>query len=122
MRAACLAQGASGFLLKSTSPEALMDALRLVHRGTTVMSDCPARRMVGRRPTVPATVSLTPSEQHVLELVCEGLTNAQIAGRLYLSESTVKLRIVSLEEKLGTTTRIQTAVRALQWGLVGTSG
>ena len=113
-----LACGASGYLLKSTSPDALINAIRSVHGGTSVLSDASARRLVGwsgnaRR----AGVTLSTSERDVLRLVCQGHSNAAIASALFLSESTVKTRLATLGDKLGTSTRVTTAIRGWELGL-----
>lgn len=115
-----MAHGASGFLLKSASPESLMASLKAVHSGAFVLSPEPALRLAGHRASVAVSpgVALTDSERHVLALVCQGGSNGSIAADLYLSESTVKLRIASVGAKLGTTTRISTAIRALELGLL----
>jgi DNA-binding NarL/FixJ family response regulator len=117
---AALAQGASGFVLKSSSLSSLAASIRAVHSGAYVLSPEPARRLSRGRPVVPdeSEVSLTESEREVLTLVCQGQSNPAIAAKLYLSESTVKLRLTSLQAKLGTTTRIQTAIRAIELDLV----
>jgi DNA-binding NarL/FixJ family response regulator len=117
---AALAQGASGFVLKSSSLSSLAASIRAVHNGAYVLSPDPARRLGRGRPVVAAAddVSLTDSEREVLALVCQGQSNPAIAAKLYLSESTVKLRLTSVQAKLGTTTRIQTAIRAIELELV----
>ena len=65
---------------------------------------------------------MTDSEREVLSLVCQGQSNPAIAAGLYLSESTVKLRLASIQAKLGTATRIQTAIRAIELELVDQPG
>ena len=115
-----LDSGASGFLLKSSTPETLLLALRAVHAGTYVLSPEPARRMT--RPPAPAPehppIALSASELEVLALVCEGRSNPAIAAQLFMSESTVKLRLSSIEQKLGTNSRVSTAIRAFELGLL----
>ena len=115
---AALARGASGYLLKSTSPEALASAIRAVHGGTGVMSEDVIRRLAGPVAAPPRSeVSLSVSERDVLRLLCKGYSNAAIAAALFLSESTVKLRLTTLGDKLGTTSRVTTAIRGWELGL-----
>lgn len=86
---AAMACGASGFLLKSTSPQGLTDAIRAVHGGASVMSPEPMRRFTRPNPPkLPTRVPLSESEREVLQLLCQGQSNAEIASALYLSEST----------------------------------
>lgn len=115
---AALASGASGYLLKSTTPEALIGAIRAVHGGTSVMTADTMRRFAGPPTAVPpADVTLSTSERDVLRLLCKGHSNSEIAAALFLSESTVKLRLASINDKLGTTSRVTTAIRGWQLGL-----
>lgn len=117
---AALAGGASGYLLKSSTPEALIGAVRAVHSGNAVLSPAQLRHFA--KPAAaeePHDVRLTASEHDVARLLCNGHSNAQIAAMLYLSESTVKLRLASLSRKLGTATRVSTALRVTQLGLDG---
>ena len=120
---AALAAGASGFVLKSSSLASLASAIRTVHSGAYVLSPEPAQRLGrGRRPAPEGDVTLTDSEREVLSLVCQGQSNPAIAAGLYLSESTVKLRLASIQAKPGTATRIQTAIRAIELELVDQPG
>ena len=115
-----LACGASGYLLKSTSPDALISAIRSVHGGTSVLSDASVRRLAGSSGTSRGVgVTLSASERDVLRLVCQGHSNAAIAAALFLSESTVKTRLATLGDKLGTSTRVTTAIRGWELGLAG---
>ena len=100
------------------SPEALASAIRAVHGGTGVMSEDVIRRLAGPVAAPPRSeVSLSVSERDVLRLLCKGYSNAAIAAALFLSESTVKLRLTTLGDKLGTTSRVTTAIRGWELGL-----
>lgn len=117
-----LAAGASGFLLKDTSPQALQGALRSVVQGTTVVSPAPMARLVGRdaaaHPDPQASgVELSPRELEILHLLCTAYSNAAIAEALGVADSTVKTHVSSIMTKLGVTSRLQAVVRAYQLGL-----
>ena len=118
-----LEAGASGYLLKSTPPDTLIAAIRTVHGGTGVLSDASIRRLTGpsRRPPRPSA-ALSASERAVLRLLCQGHSNPAIAARLFLSESTVKVRLASLGDKLGTSSRVTTAIRGWELGLAADEG
>ena len=117
--------GASGFLLKDASPKTVVDAVHAVHGGATVISPEPLSRLVrtrdaampAKRPT-PPHVDLSPRELDILRLLCQALTNAEIAERLFLAESTVKTHVSAIMNKLQVTTRLKAVVRAYEWGLV----
>jgi DNA-binding NarL/FixJ family response regulator len=124
---ACLRAGASGFLLKDTRPAELLSAIRVVAIGQQVFAPTVTRRLVdcllGTLPdTDPASSTvldtLTPREQEVLELVAQGLSNADIAGRLYMSIGTVKSHVSRILTKLGLRDRVQAVILAYQTGLV----
>jgi DNA-binding NarL/FixJ family response regulator len=118
--------GASGFLLKSAPPEELTRSIRLIAAGDTQLAPAVTRRLVEdfvRRPppgqALPnAFDSLTEREIDVLKLVAEGLSNSEIAGRLYLSEATVKTHINRILTKLQLRDRVQAVVLAYESGLV----
>ncbi|MFD3938845.1 response regulator [Streptomyces sp. NPDC058611] len=126
--AAVLASGARGFLLKDATPQELVHAVRVLASGGTVLSPQAARIVVdgylgggpghdGPNPR-PATGpdarldSLTEREQQVLDLLAEGLTNADIGRRLLLSASTAKEHVSAILAKLGLANRVQAAVLA----------
>ncbi|WP_040159063.1 response regulator [Nigerium massiliense] len=127
-----LRAGASGFLLKDTSPTALVDAVHTVHEGTTVVSPKPMGRLVRhepgpdeqqRRAARPKTeVDLSARELQILSLLCQAHSNAEIAAELYLSESTVKTHVSTLMSKLMVNSRLKAVVRAYEWGLVYRDG
>ena len=127
-----LRAGASGFLLKDTPPAELVHAIRTVAHGDAVVSPRITRRMLelfGQRlpgaqePRVAETggrlAALTAREREVLVLVAEGLSNAEIAARLTVSEATVKTHVGKVLAKLDLRDRVQAVVLAYESGLVG---
>jgi DNA-binding NarL/FixJ family response regulator len=123
---AALTSGASGYLLKDVSPEHLVAAVRLVRTGEALLAPAITRRLVERftkhdpdGPSVHRDLSaLTPRELEVLRLLAEGLNNAELAGRLHLSEATVKTHVAHILAKLGLRDRVQAVVAAYQTGLI----
>jgi DNA-binding NarL/FixJ family response regulator len=123
---AALSAGASGFLLKDVTPEQLVAAVRLVQAGDALLAPTITRRLVerfARRDAGSVGVhrdlsTLTPRELEVLRLLAEGLSNAELAGRLHLSEATVKTHVARILGKLGLRDRVQAVVVAYQTGLV----
>ncbi|WP_148575416.1 response regulator [Nocardioides caldifontis] len=122
-----LRAGASGFLLKDTPAENLVDAVRLVHEGDAVVAPGVTKRLLDRfaklLPTtrLPAAVvaeELTERERDVLLLVARGMSNAEIAKALVVSETTVKTHVSSVLAKLGLRDRVQAVVYAYESGLV----
>jgi DNA-binding NarL/FixJ family response regulator len=120
-----LRAGAAGFLVKSTPPEDLIGLVRVAAEGHTVLSPAAARRLIAasadRQPAADRarqlTASLTEREVEVLSCLGEGLSNAQIAARLYLSEATVKGYVSRTLEKLGLENRTQAGLLAHDAGL-----
>ncbi|GHF36150.1 response regulator transcription factor [Streptomyces morookaense] len=121
-----LEAGAAGFLLKDLCPRRLASALRTVLAGGRVVSpevlDSLVRRAstterAGGEGTEQRLAQLSGSERRVLELVGMGLTNAQIAGRLYLSQASVKTYVSRMLAKLGLDNRTQAAILAYEAGL-----
>jgi DNA-binding NarL/FixJ family response regulator len=117
--------GASGFLLKTAPPEDLLTAVRVVARGEALLSPSVTRRVIQevtrhqRRPVPPPDLDrLTQRELEVLRLVAEGLSNAEIAARLYLSEATIKTHTSNVLAKLGLRDRVQAVIYAYRYGLV----
>ncbi|WP_317231845.1 response regulator transcription factor [Clavibacter capsici] len=129
--------GASGFVLKSASPESLVEAVHVIARGDALLSPDVTRRVIERFgrgsgapdddapsaaaptiPTDPRVQTLTDRELEVLRLLAEGLANAEIAERLYLGEATVKTHVSRLLLKLGVRDRVQAVVFAYERGIV----
>jgi DNA-binding NarL/FixJ family response regulator len=125
-----LAAGASGFLLKDTPPQELLFAIRAVHAGDSVVAPSTTRRLIDRFvPLLPADApppsglaELTEREREVLVLVAGGLSNAEIATRLFLSEATVKTHVGRILAKLSLRDRVQAVVLAYETGLVKARG
>ena len=114
--------GASGFLLKDASPEFLVSAIRAVRSGTAVAAAGDLATLLGAgstaAPPAPAAfATLSAKEHEVFGAVAEGLSNAEIAARLYLSESTVKSHVSNVLAKLALRDRVQLVVFAHRYGL-----
>jgi len=120
-----LSAGASGFLLKRTSPEELMAAIHTIHAGDSLLSPSVTSRVIERmasRPapdasTDPRLQELTPREREVLELMARGLSNAEIAAALVVEESTIKTHVKRVLAKLGARDRVQAVIVAYESGL-----
>ena len=128
-----LAAGASGFLLKDVTPEHLAAAVRLVRTGDALLAPSITRRLVSRFAPSPASLAagpgsgrdlsvLTPRELEVLGLIARGLSNAELAAALTLSEATVKTHVARILTKLNLRDRVQAVVLAYETGLVSPSG
>ncbi|WP_327087011.1 response regulator transcription factor [Nonomuraea sp. NBC_01738] len=109
--------GAAGYLLKDTSTDDLVAAVRSAMRGETVLSPSVATRLVSRM-RAPAAESLTPREAQVLALVGRGLTNAEVGRELFISETTVKTHLLRIFGKLGVSDRTAAVTTALRRGLL----
>ena len=122
-----LRAGAVGFLVKSTPPEDLIGLVRVAAEGHTVLSPIAARRLVAasadsqpaRDRAKKLIGTLTERETEVLACLGEGMSNAQIAARLYLSEATIKGYVSRMLDKLGCANRTQAGLLAHDAGLVG---
>jgi DNA-binding NarL/FixJ family response regulator len=116
--------GASGFLLKDVEPAQLVDAIRVVAAGNTLFGPAATRHLVERFTHVPDTTlapgldQLTDREREILRMLAEGLSNAEIASRLYLGETTVKSHVSAVLRKLGVRDRVQAVIAAYESGLV----
>jgi DNA-binding NarL/FixJ family response regulator len=112
--------GASGFLLKTATPEQLVDAVRVLAAGDALLAPEVTRRVIerfGGRPAVPTELrELTEREADVLRLVARGLSNAEIAAELTVGEATVKTHVSNVLLKLGVRDRVQAVVRAYETG------
>ncbi|MGN9836906.1 response regulator [Nonomuraea sp. H19] len=121
-----LRAGASGFLLKDVTAERLFDAVRVIAAGEALLAPAVTRRLIsefarlGPKTDAPvaALATLTPRETQVLRLVAEGLSNPEIAGRLLVTEETVKTHVSRVLNKLGLRDRTQAVVAAYETGLV----
>jgi RNA polymerase sigma factor (sigma-70 family) len=120
-----LAAGASGFLLKRTGPEELIAAIHTVAGGEALLSPSVTRRVIERMAREPGVErneerlgELTEREREVLELIAAGLTNAEIAERLVIEESTVKTHIKRVLMKLDLRDRVQAVIFAYENGVV----
>lgn len=114
-----LSQQANGFLLKDSSPEDVIRAVIAAHSGGTTISPTTTSRLVSQhlRPRrIGGHPDLTEAEQAVLDLLCEGYSNAEIAGRLVVAESTVKTHVSNLMKKYGTPSRLKLVVAVHQLG------
>ncbi len=115
--ATALRAGASGFLLKSSPPEEIVGAIRIVARGDSVIDPAMTRRLASRVadtltevPVPPEVATLTAREFEVLLLMAEAHSNAEIAAELYVGEQTVKTHVSHILAKLGVRDRIQAVV------------
>jgi DNA-binding NarL/FixJ family response regulator len=120
-----LRAGASGFLLKDVPPEQLVDGIRAVASGDALLAPAVTKRVIAefvRRPPSRATArefaDLTARELEVLRLIARGLSNAEIAAELVVSETTVKTHVARVLMKLDLRDRVQAVVLAYESGLV----
>ena len=121
-----LRAGASGFLLKRSSPEVLIEGIKVIASGDGLLAPSVTRRLIqefARQPGPPAPPAapletLTQREREVLALIGAGLSNGELAARLYISEATVKTHVKRILMKLGLRDRIQAVVLAYETGLV----
>ena len=121
-----LGAGASGFLLKDVPPEELVRGVRQVAAGDGLLAPAVTRRLIEafahhyhRRGAAPAVAdALSAREREVLELIARGLSNAEIAASLYLSENTVRTHVTHILDKLGVRDRVQAVILAYEAGLV----
>ena len=119
--------GASGFLLKDTPADRLLDAVRVAAAGDALLAPVITRRLIAQFASVarssagevpPALTELTEREVEVLRLVARGLSNAEIAAELVLTENTIKTHVAHVLSKLGLRDRVQAVVLAYESGLV----
>jgi DNA-binding NarL/FixJ family response regulator len=126
---AALQAGASGFLLKNSTPETLIEAVRVIARGDALLAPEITRRVIsaftvrGGPVSAPgALADLTPREREVLVALAGGATNAEIALALHLGETTVKTHVSRILTKLGARDRTQAVVMAYETGVVRPGG
>jgi len=128
---AAITVGASGFLLKDVTPEHLVGAVRLVQSGDALLAPAITRRLIERfahreedQPVAHHRdlSCLTPRELEVLRLLATGLSNAELADRLFLSPTTVKTHIGRILSKLDLRDRVQAVVLAYETGLISPGG
>jgi DNA-binding NarL/FixJ family response regulator len=120
-----LTAGASGFLLKRTRPEELIDAIHTIAAGDSLLSPSVTSRVIERmagQPTLdgardPRLAELTPRETEVLGLIARGLSNGEIAAELVIGESTVKTHLKRVLAKLQVRDRVQAVIFAYESGL-----
>ncbi|GGM41143.1 response regulator [Promicromonospora citrea] len=118
-----LRAGASGFLLKDAPAAQILQGVRTVASGAALLAPEVTRRLVGRYaerirpPGAPDDSGLTPRELEVLRLIADGLSNAEIAERLVISQETVKTYVSRILTKLGLRDRVQAVVHAFRTGL-----
>ena len=122
--ATAIRHGASGFLLKGTTPVMLADAIRTVHAGNAVLAPTDLAALLdgqfrSRTPVPAAYAGLTEKEREVFTAVAQGLSNAEVSGLVFVSESTVKTHVGAILRKLGLRDRVQIVVFAHEHGLAG---
>jgi DNA-binding NarL/FixJ family response regulator len=123
---AALRAGASGFLLKDAAPTEIAAAIRAVAAGEAWLDPAVTRRLIdefnarpeAHAPTPAEMAQLTPREREVLTLMARGLSNADVAGELFISEATVKTHLARVMMKLGVREKAQAVAAAYQTGLV----
>jgi DNA-binding NarL/FixJ family response regulator len=125
-----LRAGASGFLLKDALADELLRAIRVIASGAAVLAPTATRRLLDRyvgtlpapEPPPDVAAALTAREYEVLELIARGLSNAQIAQRLVLTEGTVKSHVSRILSKLHLTDRVQAVILAYETGIIRPGG
>jgi len=122
---AAIRAGANGFLLKDVQPAELVAAIHVVAAGNALFAPAATQRLLDRF-AIPATTPamerklehLTEREREILRLIANGLSNAELAEQLHLSETTVKTHVSSMLRKLGVRDRVQAVIAAYDAGLV----
>ena len=121
-----LVAGASGFLLKDVAPEDLLAGIHIISRGDSLLSPSVTRRLIAsfvrdhpRPPQPPPGLEeLTPRELEILQLIARGLSNAEIAEQLVVSNTTIKTHVARVLDKLGLRDRVQAVVLAYETGVI----
>ena len=127
-----LRAGASGFLLKDSRPDELINAIRAVRDGGSLVGPGPTRTLVERWAALDAAAvdppaptpspELTPREREILVGLAQGWSNRELAANLFVSEGTVKTHVSSLLSKLGLRSRVQAVIHAYETGVVRVGG
>ena len=117
--------GASGYLVKSVTHDELVKAIEVVHRGESSLHPAIAKKMMKGfvhmaegKSDMPKAVGLTRREKEIIEQLCQGASNKEIAERLFISEKTVKSHLRSIFEKLDVSDRTQAVAYAFREGIV----
>ncbi|MGD6833680.1 response regulator [Sutcliffiella halmapala] len=116
-----LKEGADGYLLKDSPSEQVIDAIRTVHRGESIIHPAMTKKLISyhqQETQVKEDTVLTEREKEVLVCLVEGLSNKEIAGRLYISDKTVKIHVSKIFKKLDVKSRSQVVIYAVQHKLV----
>ena len=116
-----IAAGADGYLLKDAEPDELRRAINLVAEGKSVLSPEVTSRVlkaVGSSHGIPPDIALSKREMDVLKCLAKGMTSAQIASELFISENTVKTHVRHILEKLEASNRAEAVSRAIQLGII----
>lgn len=113
-----LRAGASGFLLKDAEPQAVVDAVRTVHCGQSLLSPQVLARLIGPVAPGPGIEGLTPRQTDVLRLIARGRSNAEIEAELGITRATCRTHITALLARLGARDRAQLVIAAYESGLV----
>ncbi|MCX8007228.1 MAG: response regulator transcription factor [Coriobacteriia bacterium] len=118
-----LGAGAAGYLMKDSSPDTVLQAIRTAAQGNTVLDPAIARRVISAPHTTPLDdAGLSAREHEVLDLMARGMTNLQIAHSLWVSEATVKTHVSRILHKLRASDRAQAVLEAVRRGLVRLDG
>ena len=125
-----LRAGASGFLLKDVPAEQLVDGIRVIAQGDALLAPSVTKRLIDEfsrsgaaQRSAPASLGdLTPRELEVFKLIARGMSNAEIAAELVVSETTVKTHVARVLMKLGVRDRVQAVVLAYESGVVAPGG
>ena len=112
---AAVLAGANGYLLKEVRATSLVDAIRRVSAGETLLDPAVTDRVLSRMREASPLDGLTPRETEILALIAEGMSNREIGARLFLAEKTVKNYVSGILSKLGMQRRTQAAVLAAEW-------
>ena len=117
-----LRAGASGFLLKRAGPEQVVEAIRVVARGESLLFPAAIRSMAGSHLSAPRARhwSLTEREEEVLRLVAQGASNSEIADALFVTVETVKTHVSNVLAKMGVRDRLQAVIEAYETGFIAT--